>query len=122
MRRYRETGVTSVGEVDSATQMHYKLYMKTAIIPQVRVEPELRSDLESVLRKGETLSEFVEATVRSAVEYRRMQAEFHARGEAAWQQYQRTGTSIPAYQVTQELRDMLQARRSQLKARTVPST
>lgn len=54
--------------------------MKTAIIPQIRVEPELRSDLESVLRQGETLSEFVEATVRNAIEYRRMQTEFHTRG------------------------------------------
>jgi len=100
--------------------MHYKFYMKTAIIPQVRVEPQLRSDLESVLRTGETLSEFVEATVRSAVEYRRTQAEFHARGAAAWQQYQHTGTSIPASQVTQELRNMLEARRKELQARTAP--
>jgi len=102
--------------------MHYKFDMKTAVIPQVRVEPELRSDLESVLRKGETLSEFVEATVRSAVEYRRMQAEFHARGEAAWQQYQRTGASVPAGQVTQELRDMLESKRKELQGRTASPT
>ena len=88
--------------------------MKTAIIPQVRVEPELRADLESVLRDGETLSEFVETTVRNAVEYRRAQAEFHARGEAAWQEYQRTGKSISAAHVTQELRDLLEAKRKQL--------
>ena len=49
--------------------------MKTAILPQVRVEPQLRADLESVLREGETLSEFVETTVRSAVEHRRVQKE-----------------------------------------------
>lgn len=102
--------------------MRYKQGMKTAIIPQVRVEPELRSDLESVLRDGETLSEFVEATVRSAVEYRRMQTEFHARGEAAWQQYQRTGASIPAEQVIQEMRDMMEAKRRQLRARTTQPT
>jgi len=94
--------------------------MKTAIIPQVRVAPELRADLESVLHAGETLSEFVEATVRSAVEYRRAQREFHARGEAAWRQYQQTGASVPAGQVAQELRDMLEARRRQLLARSAP--
>ena len=92
--------------------------MKTAILPQVRVQPELRADLEGVLRKGETLSEFVEATVRSAVEYRRMQAEFLARGEAAWQEYRRTGTSHPAKQVVGELRDMLDVKRKQLKAKS----
>lgn len=41
--------------------MHYAGAMKTAVIPQVRVEPELRADLDSVLLPGETLTEFVEA-------------------------------------------------------------
>lgn len=59
--------------------------MKTSILPQVRVDPELRANLETVLRPGETLSSFIEDTVRSAVEYRRAQSEFEARGEAAWQ-------------------------------------
>ena len=93
--------------------------MKTAIIPQVRVEPELRADLESVLHPGETLSEFVETTVRNAVEYRRTQAAFHARGEAAWQEYQRTGAAVPAAQITQELRELLERKRKQLSAKTV---
>jgi len=43
--------------------------MKTAVIPQVRVEPELRADLDAVLLPGETLTEFVEASVRRAVEF-----------------------------------------------------
>ncbi|MFN7724032.1 MAG: YlcI/YnfO family protein, partial [Rubrivivax sp.] len=38
--------------------------MKTAVIPQVRVEPKLRADLDAVLLPGETLTEFVEASVR----------------------------------------------------------
>jgi hypothetical protein len=97
--------------------MHYKTDMKTAIIPQVRVEPELRADLEAVLRPGESLSEFVETTVRSAIEYRQTQAEFHARGEAAWQEYQRTGTSIPSEQITQELHELLDRKRKQLAGR-----
>lgn len=37
--------------------------MKSAGIPQVRVEPELRAELESLLKQGETLSEFVETRV-----------------------------------------------------------
>lgn len=88
--------------------------MKTAIIPQVRVEPSLRTELESVLREGETLSEFVESTVRDAVAFRRDQALFHARGEAAWQAYQETETAIPAEQVLDELHDMLDAKRQAL--------
>jgi len=98
--------------------MQYDADMKTAVLPQVRVAPELRADAESVLREGESLSEFVEATVRGAVEYRRAQAEFHARGDAAWRQYQQTGVSRPAGEVIGELRGMLDAKRKQLKART----
>ncbi len=95
--------------------------MKTAILPQVRVEPELRAAAESVLREGESLSTFVEATVRSAIEYRHAQAAFHARGEAAWQEFQRTGKSLPANQVVGELREMLDDKRRQLQARAVSS-
>ena len=46
-------------------QTQYTTFMKTAVIPQIRVEPELRADLESVLKQGETLTDFVEATVRA---------------------------------------------------------
>ncbi|KAF1046177.1 YlcI/YnfO family protein [Xylophilus sp.] len=88
--------------------------MKPAILPQVRVDPELRANLESMLRKGETLSEFIEDTVRSAVEYRRTQAEFYARGEAAWQEYSRTGVAHSADQVIGEMRERLKIKRQQL--------
>jgi len=91
--------------------------MKTAILPQIRVEPQLRAEVEAVLREGESLSEFIEATVRGDVEYRRAQAEFHERGEAAWRQYRRSGESYPASQIVSELRDMLEARRRNLQAR-----
>lgn len=97
--------------------MRYTLRMKTAVLPQVRVDPELRADLESVLRKDETLSGFVEASVRGAVEYRRMQEAFHTRGEAAFRQFQRDGVARPAGKVLAELRGNLEAKRKQLKRR-----
>lgn len=88
--------------------------MKSAVIPQVRVEPELRAQLEAVLQQGESLSEFVEASVRSAVEFRRAQTRFHERGQAAWEHYQRTGLSVPADEVLAKLQAKLNARRKQL--------
>src|SRR5262249_49072257 len=91
--------------------------MKTAILPQVRVEPKLRADLEDVLREGGTLSDFLETTVRQAVEYRRMQAEFDARADAAWARFQHTGAGVPADQVVSEMRERLEARRRELKGR-----
>lgn len=88
--------------------------MKSAIIPQVRVEPALRSEMEQVLREGESLSEFIEASVRSAVAFRLAQAEFHARGEAAWQRLQRGGQPRTDAEVGERLDALTQVRRQQL--------
>jgi Arc/MetJ-type ribon-helix-helix transcriptional regulator len=88
--------------------------MKSAVIPQVRVEPELRAELEAALRQGETLSDFVEASVRSAVEFRRVQTRFHERGQAAWEHYQNTGLSVSAEEALDKLQTKLDAKRKQL--------
>ena len=88
--------------------------MKSAVIPQVRVEPELRAELEAVLQEGETLSEFVEASVRNAVAFRRVQSSFHERGQAAWEHYQATGESVSTEEVLSKLQARLGARRKQL--------
>jgi hypothetical protein len=88
--------------------------MKTAVIPQIRVEPELRADLESVLKRGETLTEFVEASVRNAIAFRRMQTEFHARGQAASEAFHSTGVSVPANVVLDRLQSKLDAKRKKI--------
>ena len=88
--------------------------MKSAVIPQVRVEPELLAELEAMLHHGETLSEFVEASVRSAIEFRSVQTRFHERGQASWEYYQRTGASFAADEVLSKLQTKLDAKRKQL--------
>ncbi|WP_293371728.1 YlcI/YnfO family protein [Nevskia sp.] len=57
--------------------------MKSASIPSLRVTPELRDAAESVLQEGETLSSFVEGSLRQQIEHRRAQQAFIARGMAA---------------------------------------
>ncbi len=89
--------------------------MKTAVIPQVRVEPELRADLDSVLLPGETLTAFVEASVRNAVEFRRVQTEFAARCAASLAEYERTGVSIPSAVVLSKLEAKVAARVQRLR-------
>jgi hypothetical protein len=88
--------------------------MKSAVIPQIRVEPELRAELESVLRPGETLSEFVEATVRNAIDFRRVETAFLARAQAASEEYHRTGVSVPVETVLEKLQGKLDAKRKKL--------
>ena len=91
--------------------------MKTAVIPQVRVTVELRADLDAALGEDETLSEFVEEAVRRAVERRRVETSFLARGEAAWQAHLRDGKAVPAENVLEKLQKKLDARRKQLQGR-----
>jgi predicted transcriptional regulator len=91
--------------------------MKTASLPSIRVEPELRAQLEEVLAENETLTDFVEGAVRAAVEHRRVDAEFQARGEAAWLEFQRTGVSYSTEEVFSELRARVADRRRRLGTR-----
>jgi len=88
--------------------------MKTASIPSVRVEPEFRAEVESVLGEGETLSEFVEASVRASVERRRVQAEFIARGLRSRDEARRTGEYVDADVVVASLQRKLDAARARL--------
>lgn len=85
--------------------------MKTANIPSLRVAPELREAAESVLREGETLSAFVEASLRAQIEQRRMQDAFVARGLASLAEAERTGRTVPAAEVIARLeRQLAQAK------------
>jgi hypothetical protein len=89
--------------------------MKTATIPSLRVDPELRAAAESVLKEGETLSAFVEDSLKRQVHYRKTQAEFIARGLEARDEAKRTGEYYDADEVHAELRAMLEAERAELR-------
>lgn len=81
--------------------------MKSATIPPLRVTPELRSAAENVLREGETLSNFVEESVRGQIERRQLQQEFIARGLAARDEARGSGTWFTQAEVTASLRGIL---------------
>ena len=91
--------------------------MKTATFPSLRVDPELRDAAESVLQNGETLSGFIESSVREAIERRRTRAEFIARGMASRVQARRTGVYFAADQVHAELGQMLAKAKAQKRVR-----
>jgi hypothetical protein len=89
--------------------------MKTSMLPPVRVSEDLRNAVESVLTDGETLSSFIQESVERTVEHRRIQAAFHARGEAALEHYKRTGISHSADEVLAGLQAKLDRKRKQLR-------
>ncbi|MCW0000341.1 prevent-host-death protein [Pararhizobium sp. YC-54] len=86
--------------------------MKTATLPSLRVDPELRAAAEGVLKKGETLSAFVENAVKAQVNYRKTQAEFIARGMTSLAEAERTGI----YYSSDDVLDMLKAKLAAAKA------
>jgi hypothetical protein len=116
--------------------------MKTTTIPSIRVEPEFLAEVEAVLAEaacsaaaitwaaaragqarcpvaargaaGETLSQFVEASVRASVERRRMHAEFIARGLRSRDAARRTGDYVDADVAIDGLQRKLDAARARL--------
>jgi len=82
-------------------------FMKTATIPSLRVDPELRQAAESVLQEGETLSSFVEQSLRISIDHRRAQQAFIVRGLASRDEAQRTGEYFTADEVLRELDGMV---------------
>ncbi len=91
--------------------------MKTASIPSLRVAPELRRAAESVLGEGESLSSFVEQSIRASIDRRRLQREFIARGLASRDEARRTGEYFTADEVHKELDGMLKAAKAKAKGR-----
>lgn len=91
--------------------------MKTATIPSLRVEPALREAAESVLREGETLSGFVEASVRAQVRQRQLQDEFIKRGLLALEDSQRTGVYYTLDESMGKLRAKLEQAKVNAKAK-----
>jgi predicted transcriptional regulator len=81
--------------------------MKSSTIPSVRVEPELRQAAEDVLREGETLSGFMEESLRAGILRRKTQKEFIERGLASADEARQTGEYFSAESVHAELNAML---------------
>lgn len=86
--------------------------MKSATLPSLRVDPQLRHDAEAVLEDGESLSQLIESAIRDRVALRKHQADFLARGLAARDKARRTGR----YVSSETMLDQLQARLQKVKA------
>lgn len=77
--------------------------MRSASIPPVRVSQELRKAAEGLLAPDETLSAFIEESVRRNVEFRRAQQEFISRGLASAAKARETGAYVSAAAVVGKL-------------------
>ena len=92
--------------------------MKTSTLPPLRVEPELRSEAERLLREGETLSSFIVDAVRERVRSRAIEDEFIKRGLASGEKARRSGKYTAAATVVAGLqRRLAHARKASTKGR-----
>ncbi|HEX3381281.1 MAG TPA: YlcI/YnfO family protein [Paraburkholderia sp.] len=91
--------------------------MKSATFPSIRVEQELRDAAESILGEGETLSGFVEQSIREGIERRRNQSEFIARGIASREAARSSGDFLSSSEVLEKLERRLDALRTKRKSR-----
>ncbi|NYT77464.1 hypothetical protein H0A71_10715 [Alcaligenaceae bacterium] len=82
--------------------------MKTATLPSLGVDPQLRHDAEDALYDGETLSQLIEYSVRAQIELRKHQAEFLARGLASREKSHKSGRYVEPDTVLDQLRSSLQ--------------
>jgi hypothetical protein len=89
--------------------------MKTASLPSLRVEPELRQAAEEVLRADETLSSFVEESVRRNIEFRQAQQAFIRRGLASADAARESGRYVAAGDVLDKLAQRLEQARAATK-------
>ncbi len=81
--------------------------MKSASLPSLRVEPELRRSAEQVLRKGEMLSAFIESSLRTNIERGLTRNEFIARGLASREHARATSEYVAADEVLSALHNSL---------------
>ena len=81
--------------------------MRSATFRPIRVEPEVRAEVEAVLREGETLTQFIEEAVVAAAAWRRVQAEFVTRGEAAIARWRHEGGGHTVDDVMDDLQTRL---------------
>jgi predicted transcriptional regulator len=96
--------------------MHWS-HMKTATIPSLRVDPALREAAEAVLNEGESLSSFVEQSIRESIDRRQAQREFVARGLASRAEARRNGRYVSSDVVLGRLEKMLARAKGAPKAR-----
>ncbi|MEI1252709.1 YlcI/YnfO family protein [Rhizobium aouanii] len=87
--------------------------MKTASLPSLRVDPELRAAAESVLKEGESLSSLIEDSLRRQIDYRKTQAEFIARGLAGLADAERSGV----FYTTDDIQELMRKKLEKAKAR-----
>ena len=90
--------------------------MKTATLPAVRVSPETRALIVSVLKDGESLSTFIEDSAKRQASWRKEDEAFYARALVSAAHAKETGIVYSAEEVMQSLRNILSNKQKEKQA------
>lgn len=90
--------------------------MRTATFPVVRTTPETRALVESALRPGETLSNFIEESVLERAKWRKEDEAFYARAIEAAKRIDAGGKTYTLDEVMASLRAMTDKKRREIAA------
>ena len=102
-----------VGPARRSIVLHLQRIGVLAMKTSFRVSPALREAAEDLLDQGETLSAFVEESVRRNIELRRVQRLFLERGLESARKARESGTYVPARDVLQKLSARLDQARAE---------
>jgi predicted transcriptional regulator len=80
---------------------------KASLLPSVRVDADLRREVEKVIAKDESLSSFIEASVRAEIHERQTRKAFLLRGLQSKAQAEKTGVYYSADEVMRRMDDIL---------------
>ena len=94
--------------------------MKNASLPSLRVDDELRSAAEAVLRDGETISTFILDAVRLNISRREAQREFISRGLVARDDAKRTAQYVSATDLLKRLDQTIEKAKANAPAKAKP--
>ena len=86
--------------------------MKSSNFPSVRVDPSLREAAEKVLESEESLSSFVEHSIRYQVQRRNLQRTFIERGLAAAAEARDSGEYFSTDEVLTEMDQIIDTQRN----------
>jgi len=90
--------------------------MKSKTLPATRVTPEFRDEIMQALHEGETLSSFMEESLRLGIRRRKAQEAFIAKGLASAEDARATQTYHAAEDVISMMEQKLQAAKARKPA------
>lgn len=80
---------------------------KTGLLPSVRVGADLRRQVEKVIARDESLSSFIEASVRAEIHERQARRAFLQRGLRSKAQAEKTGVYYSVDEVMRRMDDIV---------------